>query len=284
MNISLNKFGGSRLKVCILGLGEIGLPTAQYAKRKGTQVFGYDTKQEAVEKAKKQGIKASANWQEVPTSDVYIVCVYAGLKDANPDFSSIYDVCEKIKEKNRSITSEPCLVSVESTVLPGLGRKLYEEIFQKRVKLVHVPHRYFAGDPIRHGVKQLRVIGAVNTESLEEGCNFYNKTLSIPLHKVSSIEMAEMTKITENTFRYVEIAFAEELKIVCEKLGMGFDELRNACNTKWNIEIPEARDGIGGHCLPKDTRYFLSLAQKAKLTDSALLVDIIYRKWLNEKR
>ena len=272
------------MKVCILGLGDVGLPTAKYVKRKGLQVFGYDIKQEAVKKAKKQGIKASANWQEAPISDVYIICVYAGLKDANPDFSSIYDACEKIREKNRSVTSETCLVSLESTALPGLGRKLYEEIFQKRVKLVHVPHRYFAGDPIRHGVKQLRVIGAVNAESLQEGWNFYNKTLGIPLHKVSSIEMAEMTKIAENAFRYIEIAFAEELKIVCEKFGMNFDELRNACNTKWNIKVPEARDGIGGRCLPKDTRYFLSLAQKAKLTESALLVDETYRKWLNEKR
>ena len=272
------------MKVCVLGLGEVGLPTAKYVKRKSMQVFGYDIKQEVVEKAKKQGIKASTNWQEVPISDVYIICVYTGLKNANPDFASVYDVCEKINEKNFSTTSKTCLVSIESTAMPGLCRKLYEEIFQKHVKLVHVPHRYFAGDPIRHGVKQLRVIGAVNNESLQEGWNFYNKILGIPLHKVSTIEIAEMSKITENTFRYVKISFAEELKIVCEKLGMDFNELRNACNTKWNIEIPEARDGIGGHCLPKDTRYFLSLAQKAKLTDSALLVDEIYRKWLSEKR
>lgn len=271
------------MKVCILGLGEVGLPTAKYVKRKGMQVFGHDIKQEAVEKAKKHGIKASTNWQEIPVSEVYVICVYAGLKNANPDFSSIYDVSEKIYKKNLPPSSKTPLVSIESTVMPGLCRKLYEEIFKKRVKLVHVPHRYFAGDPIRHGVKQFRVFGAMDDESFKEGWNFYNKSLGIPLHKVSSIEIAEMSKITEQTYRYIQIAFAEELKIVCDKLGMDFNEVRDACNTKWNIEIPEARDGIGGHCLPKDTRYFALLAQKAKLVDDALLVDEIYRKWMSEK-
>jgi len=271
------------MKVCILGLGEVGLPTAKYVKKRGIQVFGYDIKQEAVEKAKKHGINVFSNWQKIPVSDVYIICVYAGLKNANPDFSSIFDVCQKIYEKSLLTPSKTCLVSVESTVMPGLCRRLYEEIFQKRVKLVHVPHRYWAGDPIRHGVKQPRVIGAINNESFKEGWNFYNKILGIPLHKVSSIEIAEMSKITENAYRYIRIAFAEELRMVCDGMGMNFNEARDACNTKWNIEIPEARDGIGGHCLPKDTRYFASLTQKAKLVNNAILVNEIYKKWIREK-
>jgi nucleotide sugar dehydrogenase len=271
------------MKVCILGLGEVGLPTAKYVKKRGMPVFGYDIKQEVVEKAKKHGVKAFSNWQKIPASDVYIVCVYAGIKNANPDFSSIFDVCQKIYEKSLSTPSKTCLVSVESTVTPGLCRKLYEEIFRKSVKLVHVPHRFWAGDPTRHGVKQTRVIGAINVESFKDGWNFYNRILGIPLHKVSSIEIAEMSKITENAYRYINIAFAEELKIICDKLGMDFNEVKDACNTKWNIEIPEARDGIGGHCLPKDTRYFSVLAQRAKLVDSAMHVDEIYRKWINGK-
>ncbi len=122
------------------------------------------------------------------------------------------------------------------------------------------------------------MIGAIDAESLEEGWIFYNKKLGIPLHKVSSIEIAEMSKIAENAFRYVQIAFSEELRIICDELGMNFNELREACNTKWNIELPEARNGIGGHCLSKDTKYFVSLTQKAKLASSAMLVDRIYRR------
>jgi nucleotide sugar dehydrogenase len=269
------------MKVCVSGLGGVGLPTAEYIKRKGVQVFGYDIKQEAAEKAKENGIKTSTNWQEIPVSDVYIICVYAGLKEANPDFSSIYDVSEKIYKESLSPSSKTCLVSIESTVIPGLCRRLYEEVFKRSARVVHVPHRYFAGDRTRHGVKQLRVIGAVNDESLEEGWNFYNKILGIPLHKVSSIEIAEMSKVTENAYRYIQIAFAEELKMICKELEMDFKEVQGACNTKWNIEIPEARDGIKGHCLPKDTRYFASLTRMARLTNVALSVDETYRKQID---
>jgi nucleotide sugar dehydrogenase len=266
----------------VLGLGEVGLPSAEYIADKGIEVYGYDIKQEAVEKAKARGVKASADWQEIPVSNVYIICVYASIKNAKPDFSSIFDVCEKIKE-TLSMSSKTCLMSIESTVMPGLCSRVYKEIFRGRVNLVHVPHRYWAGDPLKHGVKQRRVIGAINDESLKEGWNFYNKILGIPLHKVSSIEIAEMSKITENAYRYIQIAFAEELKMMCEKLGMNFNELRDACNTKWNIEIPEARDGIRGHCIPKDMRYFTLLTKNAILTKSAMLLDEAYQKWMREK-
>ena len=272
------------MKVCVLGLGEVGLPTAKYVASKVMQVSGYDIKQEAVERAKAQGIKASSDWQEIPVSDVYIICVYAGLKNTNPDFSSIFDVCEKINRKKMLVSSSKvCLVSVESTVMPGLCRKVYEEKFKRHVKLVHVPHRYWAGEPVKHGVKQLRVIGGVDADSLKAGLEFYRDVLGIPLHVVSSVEVAEMSKIAENAYRYVQIAFAEELKMVCGELEVDFNEARDACNTKWNIEIPEARDGIGSHCLPKDTRYFVSLTENAKLVKSAMWVDEIYKKRIREK-
>jgi UDP-N-acetyl-D-mannosaminuronic acid dehydrogenase len=272
------------IKACVLGLGEVGLPTAKYIANKGVEVFGYDLKPEAIEKAKKSGIlKASTNWQEIPKADVYIICVYAGLKDGKPDFSSIFDVCEKINEKVFSSSSQAsCLVSIESTLIPGVARKLYEEIFKRHVRLIHVPHRYWAGDPVRHGVKQRRVMGGIDEESLKLGLNFYNKVLKIPLHIALPIEVAEMSKISENTYRYIQIAFAEELKMICEELGLKFEEVRKACNTKWNIEIPEARDGIKGHCLSKDAKYFASL-KRAEIVVSAMHVDENYQKWLHQK-
>jgi nucleotide sugar dehydrogenase len=279
--ISLKSFGDYIMKVCVLGLGEVGLPTAKYIVSKGAEVIGYDIKQEAVEKAKTQGIKAFTHWQKIPVSDVYIICVYAGLKKGKPDFSSVFDVCKKISEKQLLISSpKACLVSIESTVTPGLCRKVYDEIFERHVRLVHVPHRYWEGDPIEHGVRQPRIIGAINNESLRTGWDFYNGFLCVPLHKVSSIEIAELCKIAENAYRYVQIAFAEELRTVCSKLALSFNETRRACNTKWNVQVPEARDGIGGHCLPKDTMFFASLTRNAKLTASALLVDEMYRKWI----
>jgi UDP-N-acetyl-D-mannosaminuronic acid dehydrogenase len=131
---------------------------------------------------------------------------------------------------------------------------------------------------VNHGVNQVRVIGAVNKESLTAGLKLYREALGIPMHKVSSIEIAEMCKITENAHRYLQIAFAEDIKMICAKIGIDFDELREACNTKWNVDMPEARDGIGGHCLPKDIRYVTSLAP-SQLLESAINVDKKYREW-----
>lgn len=269
----------------MLGLGEVGLPTAKYIAKEDIEVFGYDLKPEAIERAKMHGIlKASNEWQALPPANIYIVCVYAGLKDGKPDFSSIFDVCEKINEKVLlSSSSETSLVSIESTVIPGVSRKVYEKIFGRRVNLIHVPHRYWASDPVRHGVKQRRVIGAMDDQSLKLGLMFYNETLRVPLHQVSPIEIAEMSKISENAYRYIQIAFAEELKMVCEKLGLNFNEVQKACNTKWNIKILEARDGIKAHCLLKDSKYFASLTESTRMIKNAILVDEVYQKRLLQK-
>jgi UDP-N-acetyl-D-mannosaminuronic acid dehydrogenase len=268
------------MKVSVLGLGEVGLPTAIYILEKGLEVWGYDINPVAIERAKEEGtLRATCNWHEIPPVDVYIICVSTKLKSDMPDLSPIFDVCEKISQKARSSS----LVSIESTIMPGASKKVYENIFNKNINLVHVPHRYWAEDQVRHGVKQLRVIGAVNPESLNIGLKFYRDILKIPLHVVSSIEIAEMSKIAENAYRYVQIAFAEELKMICEKIGLSFNEVRNACNTKWNIEIPEARDGIGGHCLPKDIQHLTSLTTYNSILKNAIIVDKEYREWLSQR-
>ena len=92
-----------------------------------------------------------------------------------------------------------------------------------------------------------------------------------------------MSKVAENAYRYLQIAFAEELKMTCGDLGLDFEKVREACNTKWNIEMLEARDGINGHCLPKDIRYLASVGPHNLLTQSAITVDKAYRKWLAER-
>ena len=265
-------------KVCVAGLGQVGLPVASFVLGKGFEVWGYDLKDSAVKRAREKGIKATTNWDEIPPADVYVITVSTLLKDDVPDLAPVFDVCEKIAQKaNRA------LVSIESTVIPGTCRKIFNEIFRKKLDLVHIPHRYWAGDPIEHGVKQMRVIGGIDEKSLRRGQEFFGKSLDIPLFAVSPIEVAEMCKIAENAYRYIQIAFAEELRQICEEIGLSFNELRKACNTKWNIEMLEARDGIGGHCLPKDVKYLSSLTPHNALLQSAVAVDDAYRKWLEKK-
>jgi nucleotide sugar dehydrogenase len=266
------------MKVCVVGLGKVGLPTAQYISNRKIEVFGYDINPEAVEKAEKLGLEASSNIDTLPYADVYIICVSTTVnKNGKPNLSQIFDASEKVSKRSNRNT----LLSIESTVLPGTSRKIFHSIFKDDVKLIHVPHRYWSEDPVRYGVKQLRVIGGINRESLREGLKFYGEMLDIPLHEVSLIEVAEMCKIVENAYRYMQIAFAEELKMICEDLKLPFEDVRKACNTKWNVEILEARNGITDSCLPKDIKYLSSLSSHNLLLKAALEVDRQYREWKN---
>jgi len=107
------------------------------------------------------------------------------------------------------------------------------------------------------------------------------RTLGIPMHPVSKIEIAELSKIAENAHRYLQIAFAEDLYLYCQENNLNFSELRDALNTKWNVNILEPREGIGGHCLPKDTRMFLQSSKsiKSKILTAAIEVDQDYRQY-----
>jgi nucleotide sugar dehydrogenase len=266
------------LKVCVIGLGEVGLPTASYIFEKGYKTWGYDISRTRVNEAKHKGIRATTNWNEIRQDDikVYVICVATGIDaSSKPDMSAVFDVCRKIaSNKNNKL-----LVSIESTVAIGTCRKIYNNIFNKSINLVHVPHRYWKEDPSKHGVRQLRVIGGIDKESLEIGLDFYQQ-LNIPLYPVSLIEIAEASKVVENSYRFLQIAFAEELKMICDEHKIDINELRKACNTKWNIGILEARDGILGHCLPKDIRYLISFSRHNELLKSAISVDKKYRNYL----
>jgi UDP-N-acetyl-D-mannosaminuronic acid dehydrogenase len=121
-----------------------------------------------------------------------------------------------------------------------------------------------------------------NNNQLES--QHYMQSLEIPMHSVSSIEVAELSKIIENSHRYLQIAFAEELYLYCQANNILFSELRDALNTKWNVKILEPRDGIGGHCLPKDTKMFLNSSKmRSKILHSAIEVDTLYRDFLTRR-
>ncbi len=264
-------------KVCVVGLGTVGYPVALYISNHDFSVCGYDIDEKKVEKIKLQAPFETVNkWSEVPNAQVYVVCVSTFWKEGKPDVSAIFEICRKISSRE----GNP-LVCIESTVPVGTCRKL-AELFDNKVHLVHVPHRYWSEYPEEHGVKQIRVIGALNKASLDIAINFY-KNLEIPLHSVSSLEVAETVKIVENAYRFVEIAFVEELWLLCKKNNIPFEEVREGANTKWNVKLLEARNGIKGDCLPKDIRYLSYLGVNSLLT-AAIKADELYSNYRKMKK
>jgi UDP-N-acetyl-D-mannosaminuronic acid dehydrogenase len=127
-----------------------------------------------------------------------------------------------------------------------------------------------------------------NNISLGDTTNGSTKktSLGIPMHPVPEIEIAELTKIIENAHRYLQIAFAEDLYLYCQANNINFAELRDSLNTKWNVNILEPREGIGGHCLPKDTKMFLNSSKsiKSKILEAAIEVDNEYRRCRGDDR
>ena len=283
-------------KVLVIGLGQLGLPVARYVKQRGFDTHGYDVSPKAVELAQKTAAieNATTNFSEY---DVFILCVSTHKADDifSPQTDSLLSIVQKISNEAKS----GALVSIESTVPKGTSMKVFE-ILNHRMHVVHAPHRWYSLEENIHGVNQLRVIGGICDCCLKAGLAFYGdsisvnvnaqsyspspsspKSLGIPMHPVKSIEIAELTKVAENAHRYLQIAFAEELYLYCQANNINFPELRDALNTKWNVEILEPREGIGGHCLPKDTKMFLesSNGRNNKILKAAMEVDLHYRTY-----
>jgi len=281
-------------KVLVIGLGQLGLPVAKYVKERGFDTYGYDISPKAVEMAQKTGaIEKAIDFGEF---DVFILCVSTHKKDDmfSPQIDGLLSIVEKISKEAKS----GALVSIESTIPKGTSKKVYDTL-NHRMHVVHAPHRWYSLEENEHGVNQLRVIGGVCDCCLKAGMQFYGgvdsvsvnaqsysspsslESLGIPMHPVSNIEIAEITKIAENAHRYLQIAFAEDLYLYCQANNINFPELRDALNTKWNVNILEPRDGIGGHCLPKDTKMFLqsSNRSKSKILIAAMDVDEDYKRF-----
>ncbi len=317
-------------KILIIGLGQLGLPVAKYAKKRRFDVYGYDLSPKAMEHAEQMaGIKKATNFKDF---DVYIICISTHKPEDifSPQIDGLLSIAKKISYEAR----DGALVSIESTIPKGASRDVFE-VLGHRLHVVHAPHRWYALDEERYGVNQLRVIGGVCECCLRIGTQFYdggstismesstttdkiinekqsslecdcvydidnkkdvngfetevldtlepnsNLSMGIPMHQVTKIEIAELTKIIENSHRFLQIAFAEDLYMYCQANEIQFTELRDALNTKWNVEILEPRDGIGGHCLPKDTKMFLlsSKTIKSKIIHAAMEVDHEYKRY-----
>ncbi|MDW0202788.1 MAG: NAD(P)-binding domain-containing protein [Nitrososphaeraceae archaeon] len=288
-------------KVLVIGLGQLGLPVAKYVKQRGFETFGYDMNSEKMKQAEKNfGVKSIEQFDDI---DVFILCV--STHDPDDEYTPYVDGLFELARKISKDAKNGSLVSIESTVPKGTSKKIFE-ILNHRLHVAHVPHRWYALEEDVHGVNQVRVIGGVSDCCLKTALQFYDRNnialefndntnnentsgsaqtkavdLGIPLHPVSEIEIAELTKIIENADRYLQIAFSEDLYLYCQANNVNFGELRDSLNTKWNVKILEPRDGVGGHCLPKDTKMFLQSSKsiKSKILMSAMEVDKEYRRF-----
>jgi nucleotide sugar dehydrogenase len=255
-------------RTCVIGLGEVGLPTFREIARRSLKVCGVDINKSLANDLRKQGLNVSTS---IKRSDIYIITVYTSKQTK--------DVLRQISPKNKP------LVLIESTVNPeDIG---WFKSYAKRMKIdvAVCPHRFNPHDRHHHIFNLNRVLGGVTPRSFQRAYKYYTKYM--PEKKVipaPSFEVAALSKVVENTYRFIEIAVAEDLKIECDRLNVDFNSLRKACNTKWNIDIKEARDGVGLHCLPKDSTIAMDYFTKSRMIRGAKKVDEVYKKYVKRNQ
>ena len=291
------------MKACFMGLGYIGLPTAIIAAKHGVDVVGVDINAKVVEKTN-QGIlhiiepgmeemlqevialgkfKAYTSPQE---SDAYFMVVPTPFKgDHEPDVSYV----EAATRAVLPLLKEGDLYVIESTSPVGTTELMANIIFTERPELkdkiyiAYCPERVLPGNVIYELVHNDRVIGGLNPESTEKAIAFYSQFVQGQLHKTNS-RTAEMCKLTENSSRDVQIAFANELSLICDKAGINVWELINLANKHPRVNILQPGCGVGGHCIAVDP-YFITADYPAESRIIAMARDINNYKsfWCAEK-
>jgi UDP-N-acetyl-D-mannosaminuronic acid dehydrogenase len=290
-------------EVVTIGLGYIGLPTSALIASHGTNVLGVDINQkvvdtinqgkihivepdldEIVSKAVSNGFfKASTK----PTSaDVYLIVVPTPFKgNHEPDISFVEAATKGII----SLLKKGDLYIIESTSPIGTTDKMQKLIFASRPELqgaIHIaycPERVLPGNVIHELVENDRVIGGVDEAATQKAISFYSKYVKGELHGTNA-RTAEMCKLVENSSRDVQIAFANELSLICDKADINVWELINLANKHPRVNILQPGCGVGGHCIAVDPYFIVSdYPMESKIIGTAREVNNYKSFWCAEK-
>ena len=272
----------------VIGLGYIGLPTALMMSTHGVEVIGTDYNKELVgtlnagkttfkedgldelfQDALKSGIKFTTEYQ---VTDTYIVSVPTPYDK----FSKKVDACYVIAavEDVLRVAPKSATIVIESTVSPGTIEKSVRPILEAKnrtdLNLVHAPERIIPGNMVYELLHNNRTIGADDKEIGEKIAKLYASFCQGEI-VVTDIKTAEMTKVVENTFRAVNIAFANELAKICRHDDMDVYEIIRICNMHPRVNILQPGPGVGGHCISVDPWFLVGdYPSLAKVIDESM--------------
>ncbi|MCL2064861.1 MAG: nucleotide sugar dehydrogenase [Candidatus Cloacimonetes bacterium] len=275
----IKKFKERKSQVAVIGLGYVGLPMAVAVARQGYKVIGIDVSdfciqnvnagknyiddvndEELNELVNKGFLRASNDYSLLKSIDVILVAVPTPLdKFHQPDMRYIKESINSIK---KHISTETLLV-LESTTYPGTTEELIvppikekDFIIGKDIFIAYSPERVDPGNKSYHTANTVKVVGGITENCNVVAKSFYETILEADVYLVSSPAVAEMEKIYENTFRNINIALANEMAILCERMGISIWEVIEAAKTKpYGFMAFYPGPGVGGHCIPIDPFY-----------------------------
>lgn len=308
--------GNKQIKIVVMGLGYIGLPTASMLATKGFQVLGVDVSREAVETINHGNIhivepdldilvKSAVNSGNLKasltpeTADVFILAVPTPFRADDGECQNVPDL-SFVEAATRTISpflKHDNLVILESTSPIGATERIKEIIREERpdlfnddiqkkkdrIYVAHCPERVLPGSILRELVDNDRIIGGIDRESAEKARSLYKSFCSGNIFLTDS-RTAEMAKLVENSFRDVNIAFANELSLICEQHSINVWELIELANKHPRVNILNPGPGVGGHCIAVDPWFIVhSAPEQARLIRTARDVNDSKPYWVIDK-
>lgn len=275
----------------VIGLGYIGLPTALMMASHGVEVIGTDYnkelvatlnagkttfKEEGLDKLFKNALDAGIRFTtEYQITDTYIISVPTPYDRFSKKVDAYY-VVEAVKDV-LSVCPKGAIIVIESTVSPGTIEKYIRPVITEKgwrigvdIHLVHAPERIIPGNMVYELIHNNRTIGADNREIGEKVKQYYSSFCQGEI-VVTDIRTAEMTKVVENTFRAINIAFANELCRICRHDNMDVYEIIRICNMHPRVNILQPGPGVGGHCISVDPWFLVGdYPSLAKVIDESM--------------
>ena len=290
------------MNVAVIGLGYIGLPTAALFARSGHRVYGYDanpklrrslqrgeiaTNESAVRQAVIEAL-SSGNLHvvdRVPNARAFILCLPTPTHEGKPDLRYVEAAADAVA----AVAEPQSLLVLESTVPPGATERVFERALHRAGKsiedyhIAHCPERVIPGAIIEELRSNARVVGGRTRRDAEIVRDLYASFCEGPI-ALASTSGAEFVKIVENTFRDVNIAFANELSIIAEELGVDVWETIELANKHPRVDILSPGPGVGGHCIPVDPQFLSNaspfvteLIQSARRVNDRMPYHIVHR-------
>ncbi|GGJ63910.1 UDP-N-acetyl-D-glucosamine dehydrogenase [Anoxybacillus voinovskiensis] len=275
----LNKIEKKEAVIGVVGLGYVGLPLAVEKAKAGFKVIGFDIQQSRVDQVNrginyigdvvdedlhemvKQGyLQATTDYARIAEVDAVAIAVPTPLDEHHqPDTSYVESSANEIAK----YAHEGMLVVLESTTYPGTTEEIVKPALEKKglvvgetVFVAYSPERVDPGNKVFKTKNTPKVVGGVTEKCTKVASALYRSVLEGDVHEVSSPAVAEMEKIFENTFRHINIALANEMAILCERMGIDVWEVIEAAKTKpYGFMAFYPGPGLGGHCIPIDPFY-----------------------------
>ncbi len=285
-NELLHKLENKTATIGVLGLGYVGLPLAVEKAKAGYQVIGFDVQEEKVSKVNagenyigdvipadlkelvSDGkLKATTDFSKISEVDAVAICVPTPLDIyKQPNMSYVRHSAQSIAD----YITEGTLVVLESTTYPGTTEEIIKPAIENKgfivgenVFIAYSPERVDPGNKHFNTKNTPKVVGGITENCTKVAATLYRSVLEGEIHEVSSPAVAEMEKILENTFRNINIALANEMAVLCNKMGIDVWEVIDAAATKPYGFMPfYPGPGLGGHCIPIDPWYLTYKARE----------------------